>query len=72
MKKFKVKRDVYCEHYLHEAFNYPRPSLEVKKLIKGDIVELDKEWSNLYGTYYRVLKGINYYDISSKDLEEVF
>lgn len=71
MRKFIVKEDCFCEGYLHEKINYPRKGLVEKKLHKGDIVELDKEWCNFYGCYLRVNKDNNYYDMLHKNLEEI-
>lgn len=67
--KYEVKEDCYCEHYLHESTNYPRKGLVEKKLKKGDIVDLKEKWSNLYGTYMRVLKDNVEYDIFPKHLK---
>jgi len=71
MKKYKVKEDCFCEHYLHEITNYPREGLVEKKLLKNDIVEIEKEWSNFYGNYLRVTKDDTYYDIPHNKLEEI-
>lgn len=71
MRKFRIKEDCFCERYLHEKFNYPRSGLVEMRLQKDDIVELDKEWSNLYGSYLRVKKDGKCYDILHKNLEEV-
>lgn len=69
--KYKVKEDCFCEGYLHEICNYPRPGLKEMKLLKDDIVVLDKEWSNFYGSYLRVIKNDNKYDIKHKYLEQI-
>ena len=73
MKKkiFKVKEDCFCEHYIHELTNYPRPGLKELKLLKGEEVELVNEWSNFYGSYLRVQKGNDKYDIPPNKLEEI-
>jgi hypothetical protein len=71
MRKYRVKVDCFCEGYLHEKFNYPREGLVEKKLFKDDIVEFEKEWSNFYGSYLRVIKDGNSYDIFHNNLEEV-
>jgi hypothetical protein len=71
MKKFRVKEDCFCEGYLHEKINYPRPGLIEMKLYKNDIVEFFNEWSNLYGSYIRVIKDGKHYDMLSKNLEEI-
>ena len=71
MKKYKVKVDCFCEGYLHEKINYPRTGLEEKKLLKDDEVELIKEWSNFYGSYLRVQKEGNHYDMLHTNLTEI-
>lgn len=71
MRKFRVKEDCYCEGYLHEATNYPREGLKVKKLSEGEEVELIEEWSNFYGSYLRVEKNGTHYDMLPKNLEEI-
>lgn len=69
---FKVKSDCFCEGYIHEKTNYPRPGLIEKKLLKDDIVQLVKQWSNFYGTYLRVIKDEVEYDILPEYLERIF
>ncbi|MBR9702130.1 hypothetical protein GOV13_04385 [Candidatus Pacearchaeota archaeon] len=69
--KLKVKEDCFCEGYLHEKCHYPRYWLKEKKLQKNDVVELKGEWSNFYGTYFRVIKEGEYYDLLPPNLEEV-
>jgi hypothetical protein len=69
MKKFRVKVDCFCEGYLHEIMNYPREGLKEKMLLKDDEVELEKEWSNFYGSYLRVIKDGIHYDMLNKNLE---
>jgi hypothetical protein len=49
-----VKKDCFCEGYLHELLRYYRPGLVEKKFKTGEQFEIDKEWSNFYGSYYRV------------------
>lgn len=41
------------------------------KLLKGDVVELKKDWSNLYGSYLKVVKDGETYDILHENLEEI-
>lgn len=69
--RYKVVKNCFCEHYLHEALNYPREGLTSKKLSVGDEVTLLEKWSNFYGTYLRVTKDgdNNYYDILPENLE---
>lgn len=72
MTKYICIKDCFCEHYLHEITNYPRPGLVEKKLNKGDIVILIEKWSNMYGYYYTVEKDGIMYDINPLNLEEVY
>lgn len=71
MKTYKVKTDCFCEGYLHEVTNYPREGLKIKALFKDDIVEFKEQWSNFYGSYFRVIKNGTYYDMLPKNLEEI-
>ena len=70
-RKFRVKRDCFCEGYLHEKINYPREGLVEKKLLEGEEVILKEEWSNFYGSYLRVIKDGKHYDITHENLEEI-
>lgn len=69
-RKFRVRNDCFCEGYLHEKTRYPREGLVEKKLFKDDIVEMDKEWSNFFGDYIRVIKDGKTYDILPDNLKE--
>jgi len=69
MKALTLKHDCFCQHYLHEKKNYDRPSLEEKKLKKGDIVIYVESWSNFYGGYIRVSKNGFTYDLLSGDFQ---
>ena len=69
LKIYKVIKDCYCEHYLHELTNYNRPGLVEKSLKENDIVELYEEWSNCYGKYFTVIKDDIKYDILPKYLK---
>ncbi len=60
-----VTKDCLCEHYVHEILNYPRPGLVEKRFTVGETFDNVKEWSNFYGTYYRVKVGDKYHDIST-------
>jgi hypothetical protein len=62
-----VIKDCLCEHYVHEIMNYPRPGLVEKKFKSGETFEDVKEWSNFYGSYYRVKVGSIYHDISKSN-----
>lgn len=68
MKKLKVTQDCLCQHYIHEKTKYPREGLVEKKLKKGEIVDFIKEWTNFYGTYWRVEKNDVTYDILPENL----
>lgn len=70
-KKYRVKENCFCEGYLHERLRYPREGLVEKKLSKDDVVELKEEWFNFYGSYLRVIKDGDHYDIPHKYLEEI-
>ena len=69
-QKMRVVKDCFCERYLHEARNYPRPWLEELKLTKGDIVDFVEDWTNLYGSYSRVSFNGTFYDILPENLEK--
>lgn len=69
MEKYVVLEDCLCEHYIHEITKYPRPGLVEKKLYKGDVVTLIKEWSNFFGDYIRVEKDGMDYDIPPHKLQ---
>jgi hypothetical protein len=49
-----VKKDCFCEGYLHELLRYYRPGLVEKKFKTGEQFEVAEEWLNFYGSYYRV------------------
>lgn len=71
MTKYRVNKDCFCEHYLHELTKYYRPGLKEKKLEYGTIVDHVKTWSNFYGTYHRVQYKGETYDIDPKNLDEI-
>lgn len=64
-----VIKDCLCEHYVHEIMNYPRPGLVEKKFKVGETFEVDGEWSNFYGSYYRVKVDGRYHDISKNNVK---
>lgn len=47
--------------------NYPRPGLVEKKFKSGETFEVDREWSNFYGSYYRVKVDGKSHDISTSN-----
>jgi hypothetical protein len=59
-----VTKDCLCEHYLHELLNYYRSGLVEKKFRQGEQFEVVKDWSNFYGSYYRVIVDGKSHDIS--------
>lgn len=59
-----IKKDCFCEKYLHELLKYYRPGLVEKKFKVGEIFNVTEVWSNLYGTYYRVEVDGKKHDIS--------
>lgn len=69
--KYIVLVDCYCEHYLHEKKNYPRPGLVERKLTKDDIVTFVEKYTNFYGCYYRVEKDGITYDILPHNLKQI-
>ena len=75
MRKFIVKSDCYCRNYLIKRLNYPIEDIFVMKLFKGDVVELEEEWTtNFYGIhlrYMRVIKNEKCYIIKTKHLQEI-
>ena len=68
-EQFRVKHQAFCEGYLHEKRNYPRPGLVVKEVQPGDVVTLVEAWNNFYGSYLRVEKDGVIYDLNSETLE---
>ena len=72
MRKFSVLKDCFCEGYLHELVNYPRPNLVEKKLSKGDIVTFVEEFRNNYGRFVTVIKDSIKYDIKKDNLIPIY
>jgi hypothetical protein len=62
--KIEVINDCFCEHYLHEATKYPRPGLVEKRFEKGEKHDVVDEWTNFYGSYFRVEVNGKSHDIS--------
>jgi hypothetical protein len=62
-----VKKDCFCEGYLHELLRYYRQGLVEKKFVTGEQFEVDKEWSNFYGSYYRVKVDGKLHDIDKSN-----
>jgi hypothetical protein len=62
-----ITNDCFCEHYLHEATNYPRPGLVEQKFQKGDVLDVIEEWQNFYGSYYRCKTEVGTADISKRN-----
>lgn len=68
MRLYRILNDCFCEGYLHELLRHYREDIEVKKLLKYDIVEYIDKWSNMYGSYIRVSKDGIIYDMLDKNL----
>ena len=52
--KIKLKRDTMCAYDEHEMTKYPRPGFKTKPMLPaGTVLNVNKEWSNFYGCYYR-------------------
>ena len=62
-----VKKNCFCEGYLHELLRYYRSGLVEKKFVTGEQFEVDKEWSNFYGSYYRVKVDGKLHDIDKSN-----
>lgn len=61
--RIEVKEECLCAYYMHEILNYPRKGL-IKKVFKvGEQFDVVEDWSNFYGTYYRVKVDGNIHDI---------
>lgn len=54
MKKIEIIEDCKCAKDEHEILNYPREGLVLRAFKKGQILEVQDEWMNFYGTYYNV------------------
>ena len=67
--KIKITKDCLCEHYLHEATNYPRAGLVKKEFKVGEVFEVESEWNNFYGSYYKILYKDSYADIAVHNAE---
>lgn len=68
MKTFTVTTDCFCEEYLHEVTNYPRPGLKEKKIQSGDKVVFIEDIHNLYGRFMLVEKESVRYTIKQQNL----
>lgn len=69
--RIEITIDCFCEHYLHEVLHYPRPGLVETKFKKGDILEVEEEWSNMYGRYYKCDVGGRMCDVSVSNARQV-
>jgi len=70
-RKYRVLKDCFCEHYMHETIRYCRSDLPEKRLRAGDIVLFVNKWMNFYGNYIRVSFNDETYDILPENLEEL-
>jgi hypothetical protein len=57
--KIKITKDCLCEHYLHEAKNYPREGLIKKEFSVGQEFEVKTQFGNFYGSYFRIFCEVN-------------
>lgn len=66
-----VKKDCYCEGYLHEISNHYREGIKERKLLSGTEVKVIEVWNNMYGNYIKIdYNGLSY-DILPQNLEIV-
>jgi hypothetical protein len=66
-----IINDCECEHDLHEIKKYPRKGLTVQSFKIGEKLEFKKEWSNFFGSFYRVKTEKGYADISKKNAKYI-
>jgi len=69
--KIKIIKDCCCEHDLHEMTNYSRYGLTLQEFEDGDVLEVEKEWTNFYGSYYRCTTEKGYADIKVQNAIEL-
>lgn len=79
--KIKLNKDTRCSQDIHETTNYPRPWYKEKpELPKGTVLEVEEEFGNFYGFYYRCKLPnhlnprdytIPWYDINIMDADEI-
>lgn len=67
-----VKRQCVCARFLHESTKYPRKGFEKVDepsytFHPGDQAAFVEEWTNFYGTYWRVRRGNLLYDLEPKN-----
>lgn len=70
--KIRVIKDCFCEHYLHEVMNYPRKGLVEKRFKAGEEFEVEEDWWNFYGSYYKVNVDGKSHDISKQNCEIIY
>jgi hypothetical protein len=70
-KRIEIITDCCCEHDLHEQTNYPREGLTLQRFKAGDVLEVEKVWSNCYSKYYRCITPKGYADIDVSNAKEI-
>ena len=81
MYKIRLNKNTKCSQDIHETTNYPRPWYKEKpELSQGTILEVEKEFGNFYGLYYKckLPENLNsedytipWYDIKLEDADEI-
>ena len=81
MYKIRLNKNTKCSQDIHETTNHPRPWYKEKpELSKGTILEVEKEFGNFYGLYYRckLPENLNsedytipWYDIKLEDADKI-
>lgn len=62
--RIRLTEDTMCAGDKHEIINYPRASFQSKPTLPaGTELEVEKEWCNFYGCYYRCSTPDGKYDI---------
>lgn len=70
--KIKLTAATMCAHDKHELINYPRSGFKPKpQLAVGTELEVEEEWCNFYGCYYRCKTADGVYDIPKENAEIV-
>lgn len=69
--KIEIKKNCLCAHYMHEMLRYPREGLVSKEFKVGEQFDVIEDWSNFYGTYYRVKVDGKSHDIEKHNCKIV-
>jgi len=68
--EIRLIEDTGCAHDEHEMKYYPRIWYHAKPVLsKGTRLEVIKEWTNFYGSYYRCKHEFGEYDIPVEKAE---